>query len=213
MTCIHCSKPTHAKGLCLAHYNRLRRHGNPLGGRPTRPSICSHRECSEPHYAKGYCHIHWKRIREGISLDKPLPIRQSHCDVEGCDRKHYSKGLCNPHWSRLRSSGDVQAEKPITRLSAGGRIKDHQGYILVWTGKKHEREHRVMMEKHLGRKLYPKESVHHKNGIKDDNRIENLELWSSSHPSGQRVVDKIAWAKEFLALHVKDELYNVETDR
>jgi hypothetical protein len=57
------------------------------------------------------------------------------------------------------------------------------------------------MEEHLGRKLLPHEEVHHINGIRDDNALGNLELWSNSHPAGQRVVDLVRWAKEILQLY------------
>jgi hypothetical protein len=84
----------------------------------------------------------------------------------------------------------------------GGQIKHQQGYVMVRTKDRgYVFQHRLVMEEHLGRELLPSENVHHKNGVRNDNSLDNLELWTTKQPSGQRVSDLVRWAEEVLTLY------------
>jgi hypothetical protein len=89
--------------------------------------------------------------------------------------------------------------------------KNNHGYIVrvksIGDGKViTQMQHRYVMEQSIGRELINDENVHHLNGVRDDNRIENLELWSTSQPKGQRIEDKTAWAIEWLKTYAPEML-------
>lgn len=82
----------------------------------------------------------------------------------------------------------------------GGLTRHKAGYIMTLVPERgYVFDHRLVMEEIIGRPLLDTENVHHKNGVKDDNRPENLELWVKPQPAGQRVEDLVFWAREILA--------------
>lgn len=133
------------------------------------------------------------RARRGAKSRVPGPIG---CAVEGCERPHMAKGLCRMHYYRVRTNGEPGSLNP-GRAARGEGCLTPEGYRII-SG---VLEHRSVMEASLGRRLLSQETVHHKNGDRADNRPENLELWSSSQPAGQRVEDKVVWAREILTLY------------
>lgn len=76
---------------------------------------------------------------------------------------------------------------------------DKNGYRLLTIDGKDVPEHRLVMAKKLGRKLFADETVHHKDGHRQNNDLSNLEVWSTRHGKGQRVEDKIEFCKTFLS--------------
>lgn len=201
-----CGKPHYGNGWCQAHWHRNRRYGDPLGGGPMRqpPRECSVEACTERAIAKGLCRAHYYRLYNHGDLrpDDPIapgrrgPRGNRTCSVAGCDSKHYGRGYCLRHYQRWKQYGN--AEEPFRRALAGestNRWVNNDGYVLIRLRGKSVLEHRHIMEGILGRPMLPEETVHHKNGVRTDNRPENLELWVSTR-SGQRVTDLIAFMVE-----------------
>lgn len=122
------------------------------------------------------------------------------CEIEGCNRAPRSQrgGMCGLHYNRWYKTGQAGEPGLLRRENGTGRI-DSNGYHQVTVDGQRVGMHRLVMEQRLGRPLCPDESVHHRNGNRADNRIENLELWSRYQPSGQRTEDKVIWATEILA--------------
>lgn len=119
---------------------------------------------------------------------------QKKCSVEHCDRNVKNRdSLCASHWRRAKDGKLL--DTPIRKIATPGEghLTKH-GYVRLNGGL----QHRLVMEEALGRFLESHEEVHHINGVRNDNRLENLELWSTSQPKGQRVEDKLAWAKEII---------------
>lgn len=123
-----------------------------------------------------------KPWNKGLSKDSDVRVRKnSESIIRGFKkgRKSWCKGLTKKTDEKV-----MERAKKITgehsKTWKGGRM-NCEGYtrLLIEIGPaKYEAEHRLVMEKHLGRKLESKEIVHHINGDKTDNRIENLKLVS-----------------------------------
>ena len=207
-----CIYPSHAHGYCNAHARRYNANGLVGIDAPmTRsknhvPTLCCIPKCEKFARANKMCGGHYTRAKKGMPMPSPLPKPYYGCKIPKCVNPHCCQGYCLSHYRRLTGAVDLPLTAPLgtqKKRKIGDKVKNTNGYMEVkiintegntaWVV-----EHRLVMEKHLGRPLNSKEEVHHRNAVRHDNRLENLQLWSTSHPAGGRVVDLIS--------HYLDEL-------
>lgn len=153
--------------------------------------------CGNRPKGRDLCRTHYQQWESGVELGVAIPDRSVVKSVASnsailcslCDQRAVSKGMCSKH-SQQRESGIIDEQgnqlrelQPRGRRPLDYRVED-AGYILIRAPKGHPHarfdgsilEHRLMMEDHLGRYLEEWELVHHRNGDRGDNRLDNLEL-------------------------------------
>ncbi|UOF78251.1 homing endonuclease [Caudoviricetes sp.] len=148
-----CDRISFARKLCTAHYQRWKKYGNPI----------------EPYHwlgrPKGGAYFTCKCGKEFY--------RPSSCVKLGRTK------FCSKHCAALSSRGVSRNSIPIEKRWR----KNKKGYIFSTIRRKRIMQHRYVVEKHIGRPLQKHEIIHHINGIKTDNRIENLHITNNKeHP-------------------------------
>ena len=178
---LNCDRTAQSRGWCYLHYDRWRKHGDP------------NKTLRNPVGANNLRKLHKDELQALYDTAGNACILGRQFGIGGSTALHIlSQAGVSVRRKGYRIFGQKRgAESPGWR---GGRNKTPGGYILLLVGdhpsaskKGYILEHRLVMERKLGRYLLPNETVHHLNGIRDDNRPENLELWGNRHPKGQRV--------------------------
>jgi hypothetical protein len=146
--------------------------------------------CSKPRKARGFCYKHYGRLRrDGVFPSPPCSI---------CGEPSEARSLCHKHYRSEDLSKHPRCKAKGYATSAGYRQLYRKGTVVL--------EHRIVMERTLSRELQEGENVHHKNGVRDDNRPESLELWVTYQPKGQRPDDLCDWAEQILFRYRPDSL-------
>lgn len=147
---------------------------------------CSIEGCGKVAQKRGWCGMHYRRWHKHgdpsvtlLNRDQKTVIKL--CIVENCENSAYWRdggkhNMCPMHDRRNERHGDAT----LKTRNASGEGCIVKGYRRITVDGRYHFEHVHIMEKYIGRKLkqFPEEVVHHKNGNKLDNRIENLQLMS-----------------------------------
>lgn len=195
-----CDRRVVARGWCSKHYLRWVKYQDPtyvapLGRPPKTPALPNRyplrdvicRKCEKVFRTRhgrvcGHCgYLAQKKTCACGNSISPT--------ATACNKCSKGRGEKNANWKggRFESYGYVRVRTPGHPLAKAG-----SGYVA---------EHTLVMEAALGRYLFPGENVHHRNGVRNDNRISNLELWLTGQPAGQRAVDLLDWAREIIATY------------
>ena len=171
---------------------------------------CTIGGCTNAYVAKGLCQKHYgRKFRQGDPNVVKVRTSDKVCTalVNGkpCSRKHSAKNYCANHYQQWKLWGDPYGKRPPAK-----RLKKYKSVFKPGhpnaKGNGMIPEHRFVMSEMIGRPLVDNENVHHKNGDSLDNRPQNLELWNTYQPAGQRVEDKVNWAVELLELYAPEKL-------
>lgn len=200
--------PRLTAGYCQAHYKRLQVHGDVMADVPVVRKKPAERPCAVPGcdrrgQRKDLCTGHYQRLRKhgDVQADKPLGRRGGTCTVGGCEGPSRGRGLCGLHYERQRRTGTTDDPEPKVYEP----ILASTGYLIIWHEGRYVSHHRYVWERERG-PLLPGQEIHHKNGVKTDNRLSNLELWDTSQPAGQRPEDKVDHAVEMLRRYAPELL-------
>lgn len=159
-----------------------------------------------------YCSMRCSSEGRRKTADEKHKLTCQHCGNTVVRTRKLNSGRIYADQKYCSQECKVAAQMVVAqkRFEAGGYKKHikRNGYVWITVpalsragGPRSVMEHRYVMSRHLGRELFAEETVHHINGNRQDNRLENLELFSSRHGPGQRVVDKVDFAIEMLTLY------------
>ena len=118
------------------------------------------------------------------------------CKIDGCKNilKKFDGRICQAHRSRFFRHGNYDISPNWNNLKKGTPLITKLGYLRININGKRILHHRYIIEQHIGRKLKKKERIHHINGIKTDNRIENLKLFKN-HSKHMKNSHSVMWYK------------------